>query len=84
MPMTENAKISGLFRQTDREEVIHTLNSEAFLYPKFHKLTGELREGMIDFLSGTKPCHSHMIHFSRNCSTRIFILTALRDLSAAF
>ena len=54
MPMTENTNISALFRQTDREEVIHTLNSEAFLYPKFRKLTGELRERMIDFLSGTK------------------------------
>ena len=54
MPMTENTNISVLFRQTDREEVIHTLNSEAFLYPKFRKLTGELRERMIDFLSGTK------------------------------
>ena len=54
MPMTESTNISALFRQTDREEVIHTLNSEAFLYPKFRKLTGELRERMIDFLSGTK------------------------------
>lgn len=54
MPMTENTNISALFRQTDRDEVIHTLNSEAFLYPKFRKLTGELRERMIDFLSGTK------------------------------
>ena len=54
MPMTENTNISALFRQTDREEVIHTLNSEAFLYPKFRKLTGELRERIIDFLSGTK------------------------------
>ena len=54
MPMTQNTNISVLFRQTDREEVIHALKSEAFLYPKFRKLTGELRERMIDFLSGTK------------------------------
>ena len=54
MPMTENTNIRVLFRQTDREDVIHTLNNDVFLYPKFRKLTGELRERMIDFLSGTK------------------------------
>ena len=54
MPMTENTNISVLFKQTDRAEVIHTLKSDAVLYPKFRKLTGDLRERMIDFLSGTK------------------------------
>lgn len=54
MPMTENTNITVLFRQTDRKDVIHTLNSDVFLYPTFRKLTGELRERMIDFLSGTK------------------------------
>ena len=54
MPMTENTNICVLFRQTNREDIIHTLKNDAFLYPKFRKLTGELRERMIDFLSGTK------------------------------
>ena len=54
MPMTENTNISVLFKQIDREEVIYTLKSDAVLYPKFRKLTGDLRERMIDFLSGTK------------------------------
>ena len=54
MPMTENTNIRVLFRQTDREDVIHTLKNDALLYPKFRKLTGDLRERMIDFLSGTK------------------------------
>ena len=54
MPMTENTNIRVLFRQTDREDVIHTLKNDALLYPQFRKLTGDLRERMIDFLSGTK------------------------------
>ena len=54
MPMTENTNISVLFKQTAREEVIHTLENDAFLYSRFRSLTGELRERMIDFLSGTK------------------------------
>lgn len=83
MPMTENTNISVLFKQIDREEVIYTLKSDAVLYPKFRKLTGDLRERMIDFLSGTKTLPLTYDPFFKKLFNPDIYLTDLQDLSAA-
>lgn len=52
--MTDNIKISTLFKKSDRGTVIRDLTSNPILRADYNRLTDDLRNRLLDFMCGTK------------------------------